>query len=250
MTLQPASSMNLRMTVYSALFTALIIIGGYISIPIGPVPIALADFFVMLAGLFLGPRWGLSSVLLFLFLGALGLPVFAGGKAGLAVFMGPTGGFLPGYVLMVFAVGFLSGRGKLSPDCGKQFPDRTELSADWDDPSSGKGNLAQPGEESITGVKASSGMKPPSVVNTAVAIAMNAFALLIGNILLYAVGIPWLKIYLSASWTAALAAGLTPFLPGVIIKIAVVVAISQALLPRFRQSVPEVSFEPAQAEDD
>ena len=108
------SPMNLRLTVYSALFTTLIIIGGYISIPIGPVPIALADFFVALAGLFLGWRWGLASVLLWLFLGALGLPVFAGGKAGLAVFMGPTAGFFLGYILLVLAVGFLTGQGKPS----------------------------------------------------------------------------------------------------------------------------------------
>ena len=108
------SPMNLRMTVYSALFTALIIIGGYISIPVGPVPIVLADFFVILAGLFLGHKWGLASVLLWLFLGAVGLPVFAGGRAGLAVFMGPTGGFLLGYVLLVLSVGFLAGRGKPS----------------------------------------------------------------------------------------------------------------------------------------
>ncbi|MCL2337963.1 MAG: biotin transporter BioY [Firmicutes bacterium] len=105
--------MNLRMTVYSALFTTLIIIGG-VNIPIGPVPIVLADFFVMLAGLFLGPKWGLASVLLWLFLGVLGLPVFAGFKAGLAVLMGPTAGFLPGYVLMVLAVGLLAGIGKPS----------------------------------------------------------------------------------------------------------------------------------------
>ena len=108
------SPLNLRLTVYSALFTTLIIIGGYVSVPIGPVPIALADFFVMLAGLFLGWRWGLVSVLLWLFLGALGLPVFAGGKAGLAVFMGPTAGFFLGYIFLVLSVGFLAGQGKPS----------------------------------------------------------------------------------------------------------------------------------------
>lgn len=64
--------------VYCALFTALIIIGGYISIPIpvGPVPIVLADFFVMITGLFLGLKYGLISTALYLALGALGMPVF------------------------------------------------------------------------------------------------------------------------------------------------------------------------------
>ena len=85
------SNFNLRMTVYCALFTALIIIGGYISIPIpvGPVPIVLADFFVMITGLFLGLKYGLISTALYLALGALGMPVFAGGGAGLAVLVGP-----------------------------------------------------------------------------------------------------------------------------------------------------------------
>ena len=111
-----ASRLNLRLTVYSALFTALIIIGGYISIPIpvGPVPIAMADFFVMLAGLFLGWKHGLACVALFLTLGVLGMPVFAGGGAGLAVLVGPTGGYLFGYLLLVASVGFISGMMKPS----------------------------------------------------------------------------------------------------------------------------------------
>jgi len=104
------------MTVYCALFTALIIIGGYISIPIpvGPVPIVLADFFVMVTGLFLGFKYGLISTALYLALGALGLPVFAGGSAGLAVLVGPTGGFLFGYLLVVASIGFITGKRKPS----------------------------------------------------------------------------------------------------------------------------------------
>ena len=55
-----SQSPNLRMMVFACLFTALIVIGGYISfpIPLSPVPIVLADFFTMLAGLFLGASWG------------------------------------------------------------------------------------------------------------------------------------------------------------------------------------------------
>lgn len=108
------SPMNLRLTVYGALFTALFIIGGYIFIPIGPVPIALVDFFVMLAGLFLGWKRGLASVMLYVFLGALGLPVFSAGRAGLAVLVGPSGGFLLGYMLLVLTVGLIAGKGKPS----------------------------------------------------------------------------------------------------------------------------------------
>ena len=114
---RPSRNMNLRMTVYTALFTALIITGGYISIPLpaGPVPIVLADFFVMVTGLFLGFKWGLASVVLYLSLGALGLPVFAGGRAGLAVLFGPTGGFLLGYLLLAASVGFIGRGNRQSP---------------------------------------------------------------------------------------------------------------------------------------
>ena len=111
-----STSIKLRMTAYSALFTALIIIGGYISIPIpiSPIPIVLADFFVMMAGLFMGYKWGAGSVMLYVFLGFVGLPIFAGGKAGLSVIVGPTGGFVLGYLLMAFIIGFISTRGKAS----------------------------------------------------------------------------------------------------------------------------------------
>ena len=110
------STLNLRKTVYTSLFTALIIIGGYLSFPIpfSPVPVVLSDFFVMLAGLFLGATGGCASVALFVFLGILGLPVFAGGKAGLAVLMGPTGGFLIGFLIASFVIGFIAGKGKSS----------------------------------------------------------------------------------------------------------------------------------------
>ncbi|HBE78211.1 MAG TPA: BioY family transporter [Firmicutes bacterium] len=108
--------LDLRRMVFISLFTALIIIGGYLSfpIPLSPVPIVLADLFVMLAGLSLGASSGAASVGLFLFLGALGLPVFAGGEAGLVVFLGPKGGFLWGYLACALIVGLISTRGKSS----------------------------------------------------------------------------------------------------------------------------------------
>lgn len=98
---------NLRKSVYCSLFTALIIIGAYISIPIpiSPVPIVLADFFVMLAGLFLGTKHGLISVILYLSLGVIGLPVFSNAGGGIAFIFGPTGGFLLGYLPLVAIIG-------------------------------------------------------------------------------------------------------------------------------------------------
>ena len=104
---------DLRMTVYCALFSAMIVVGAYISIPMpGGVPIVLADFFVMLAGLFIGWKYGLLSVILYLGLGAIGIPVFSSGGSGIAFFMGPTGGFLVGYLLLVVTVGMFTSRKK------------------------------------------------------------------------------------------------------------------------------------------
>jgi biotin transport system substrate-specific component len=106
--------LNLRKMIFISLFTALIIIGDYISfpLPLSPLPIVLADFFVMLAGLTLGASGGASSVGLFLFLGALGLPVFSGGGAGLAMFAGPKGGFLWGYLACTIVTGLIATQGK------------------------------------------------------------------------------------------------------------------------------------------
>ena len=101
-------SEQLRMTVHASLLAALIAAGAYMSVPIGPVPIVLQNMFVLLAGLLLGPRWGLAAVSVYLLAGACGLPVFAGGAGGIGRFAGPTGGYLIGYLPAVFVVGLIS----------------------------------------------------------------------------------------------------------------------------------------------
>ena len=99
---------RLKMMTYASLFVALIAAGAFISIPAGPVPIVLQNMFVLLAGLLLGPRWGLASVSIYLLLGLFGLPVFAGGTGGIGRILGPTGGYLIGYLPCVFAVGIIA----------------------------------------------------------------------------------------------------------------------------------------------
>lgn len=91
--------------VLSALFTALIVVGAYIAIPFVPVPLVLANFFALLAGFLLGPLWGGAAVLLYLVLGAVGLPVFSGGSGGFGHFASPTGGFLLGYLPSAITAG-------------------------------------------------------------------------------------------------------------------------------------------------
>ncbi len=99
------------MMVLSALFAALMIVGAYIKIPLGPVPIVLTNLFVILAGILLGPLRGMASTGLYLFLGLIGLPVFSGG-GGPGYFAGPTGGYLAGYLLGAGTAGLISGIGK------------------------------------------------------------------------------------------------------------------------------------------
>lgn len=92
---------------FAALIAALTLIG---SVPIGTVPLTLQTLGVLLAGAILGPRKGPLAVTLYLAVGAVGIPVFAGGGSGIAVFVGPTGGFLLGFVLAAWVVGALSAR--------------------------------------------------------------------------------------------------------------------------------------------
>ncbi|RJQ32718.1 MAG: biotin transporter BioY [Actinobacteria bacterium] len=92
-----------------ALFTALTAVGAFIKIPLPftPVPITLQVLFAILAGLMLNKYHAFLSQLAYVLLGIIGLPVFAGGKSGLATILGPTGGFLVGFMVAAFVVGWL-----------------------------------------------------------------------------------------------------------------------------------------------
>ena len=102
------TSLQLRMTVYASLLAALTAAGAYLSIPIGPVPIILQNMFVLISGLLLGSRWGLASVGVYILAGACGLPVFAGGLGGISRIVGPTGGYILGYLPGVFITGLIA----------------------------------------------------------------------------------------------------------------------------------------------
>ena len=81
-----------------------------IRLPFTPVPIATQLHVILLLSCFLGSKRASMAVLTYLFQGAIGLPVFAGGKAGILVLAGPTGGYLLGYVVAAFVTGFLMER--------------------------------------------------------------------------------------------------------------------------------------------
>ena len=103
---------ELRMMVFASLFAALTAAGAYIHIPIpfSPVPITLQVFFVLLAGSILKSKWGSLSMIVYILLGIAGLPVFAGGSSGIGVLLGPTGGYIIGFVLAAYFIGKLSER--------------------------------------------------------------------------------------------------------------------------------------------
>jgi len=94
-----------------ALFAALTAAGTFISIPLpfSPVPVVLQNMFALLSGMILGPLLGSAATALYLLIGAVGAPVFAGAKGGFAVLLGPTGGYLLGYVLASFIAGLIAG---------------------------------------------------------------------------------------------------------------------------------------------
>ena len=88
------------MPIFVPLFAALIAVSGFIAFPLPgtPVPIVLQNMMPILASGLLGGLYGTASTVLFLITGLLGLPVFSGGRGGLTHLLGPTGGFLIGYL--------------------------------------------------------------------------------------------------------------------------------------------------------
>ncbi|MFH1347495.1 MAG: biotin transporter BioY [Candidatus Margulisiibacteriota bacterium] len=98
-------------------FIALTVAGAYIRIPLPftPVPITLQTFFVLLAGAFLGRKLGSLSQAGYILVGIFGLPVFTGGFYGFARIMGPTGGYLIGFLVAAFVIGRLLGNDSEAP---------------------------------------------------------------------------------------------------------------------------------------
>lgn len=170
------SSKDVRLIAYAAMMAALTAAGAFIAIPIGPVPIVLQNFFVFLTGLVLGRRWGMAAIFVYLLAGTLGLPVFAGGKGGIGHVLGPTGGYLLGYLPAVFIIGLISEKGRQRP-------------------------------------------------------VIDMFGLLCGAFVVYACGVPWLKMVTGMPFQKALAVGMIPFLVGDGLKVLAALPAAKALRP-------------------
>ncbi len=98
---------NLKPLVFAALFAALTAAVAPFKIPLGftPVPITLQTLVVLMSGAMLGPYYGALAMILYVVVGVLGLPVFAGGGSGIGAVLGPTGGYLISYFIAAYVIG-------------------------------------------------------------------------------------------------------------------------------------------------
>lgn len=108
-TKQTGASSRARSVAFVGLSVALVAVSAWVVIPIGPIPFTLQMFAISLIICILPPSQAIAAICAYVLLGAVGVPVFSGFRGGLGVLMGPTGGFLLGYLVAVpAAAGFLS----------------------------------------------------------------------------------------------------------------------------------------------
>ena len=97
-----------RDMVFTALFAAVLAVAAPFSVDIGPVPLTFATFAIYLAAIAIGAKRGVAAVLIYILLGGFGLPVFSRFQGGFHIIAGVTGGFLIGYIPLVFVVGIFA----------------------------------------------------------------------------------------------------------------------------------------------
>ena len=100
---------NKKLTTYqmavTALMAAVLCVLGPLSVPIGAIPISLSNFVICLAAWLLGARFGTLSVAIYLAIGLVGVPVFSGFAGGMGRLLGPTGGYIVGFIPMALIAG-------------------------------------------------------------------------------------------------------------------------------------------------
>ncbi|AKF92458.1 biotin transporter BioY [Brevibacillus laterosporus] len=154
---------SLRTYMVIAIFTAITAVFAQITIPLPIIPITGQTLAVGLVATVLGSRYGTVSMVLYALLGAIGVPVFAGFSGGPQVLIGPTGGFIFGFIATAFIMGYL-------------------------------------------------------LEKTNYTFTMALIANLLGMAVTFLFGVVQLKLVLNLSWAGAMAAGVTPFIAGGIIK--------------------------------
>ncbi len=108
---------NTKKLVYIAFIASLISVLSYVSIPLpfSPVPVTGQTLAIILAGLLLDPKSAAASVGLWIAMAAIGLPVLSGGKAGLAAVLGPTGGYIFGFLVAAVVISLIRGKSQKIP---------------------------------------------------------------------------------------------------------------------------------------
>lgn len=194
------------------LFAALTAILSQIILPLPftPVPINLATLSVLLSGGLLGAKWGFTSQVVYIFIGACGLPVFAGFSGGFHAIVGPTGGYIVGYALAAFLAGFLMDGHPKHP----VFPPAA--------PSAPPSASQQ--------VSRSASFAPLAFLRPILAMTAATLAC-------YLLGTAWFMYQTHTGLLVSLIACVFPFLPGDALKIVVAVLLIRSLRPFVRRSV-------------
>lgn len=99
---------TVRGMVFMAIFAAIICVAAPFSVQVGPIPITLATFAIYLTGAVLGGKRGTVAVIVYIMLGAVGMPVFSNFNGGFSALLGPTGGYIIGYVPLVLLTGIFA----------------------------------------------------------------------------------------------------------------------------------------------
>lgn len=108
------NGINLRNNTACGIFAAITAIFSQIALPLpfSQVPFTLQVFAVVLTAIVLGGKLGFTSQIVYILLGAIGIPVFAGFHGGIQVILGPTGGYILSYPIMALIIGYFGGRYK------------------------------------------------------------------------------------------------------------------------------------------
>lgn len=194
------SSTRARSVAFCGLSIALMAVAAWVTVPFGPVPFTLQTLAVMFVLFALPPKLALASIAGYLVLGGLGLPVFSSFKGGLAALLGPTGGFIVGFLVAgAIAVGI----GALV----QRIP-----------------AFSSQAEKQFFGTKIAAGV-----------LARNLLMGVVFLVVLYGFGWAWLAISANMDPMAAFAAAVAPFVLIDALKMIAAVLVAQAVRPITKQ---------------
>ncbi len=225
---------NINGIILSGVFAAVVTVCSWITVPLPftQVPINLAILGVLLAGGLLGSKYGALSLLVYILLGAVGLPVFAGFGAGLGAIAGPTGGYIVGYLLCAAISGL--GTGSKAVTSAKAVTDTGSKAVTSAKAVTGTGSNVG----TSTGAGLGAGSVSPSPANPGCGKDGGKgsdfpwkliFFMAVGVLACYAFGTIWYVILMKTSLWVGLIACVFPFIPFDAVKIAIAAFLTRRL---------------------